>query len=242
MSTLDTKGEKEKNMKNITNAKGRTVIASDFEICPIDPLEFKYQPIPKCYGKIIVDTEVKTITFKHTGGTAPGIYQVLAAMFINKRWTKIMKDPANKNAILDGFLLFSYNGNICYSAHRGENGLPVIDKKLKYRRFFIDELTLNMSEFYHLLEDETLLTYFFSSRKSHIRKIVKEFSFKYLSPQEAQIHFESIEKSEEAEGDDWGMEEYEIDQFRIWDKVFGYEDFSYDSDESDFSDDFDFED
>ena len=223
-------------MKKINNATGRKVIVSDFEICPIDPFEFKYQSIPKCYGQMIVDTEVKTITFKHTGGTAPGIYQVLAAMFINRKWTKIMKDPANKRAILDGFLLFSYDGNICYSAHIGENGLPVIDKKLKYRRFLIDELTLNMCEFYHLLKDETLLTAFFYSRKKHIRQIVKEFSFKYLSPQEAQTHMKPIESIE----NDYSLSIE--DEFNMFDIVFGYEESDDETDDSDFSDDLDFED
>lgn len=117
-------------MKNNQNGAGRKVVVSDIEFCPIDPLEFSFQQMPKCYGQMIVDTEAKTITFKRTGGSAPGIYQVLVAMFINKHWTRIMKDPANKKDILTGFLLFSSNGNICYAAHKGENDLPVIDKKL----------------------------------------------------------------------------------------------------------------
>lgn len=213
-------------MNNTSKGTGRTVIVSDFEICPIDPIEFKYEPIPKCYGQMIVDNEAKTITFKHTGGTAPGIYQVLVAMFINKHWTKIMKDPANKRTILDGFLLFSSSGNTCYSAHKGENGLPVIDKKLKYRRYFIDELTLNMCEFYHLIEDETLLTIFFCSRKKHIHQLAREFSFKYLSPLEALAHIVSNEDCDDDDRDCFDTEEYDINLSRIFDKVFGFEDFN----------------
>ena len=213
-------------MNNTINRTGRTVIISDFEICPIDPLEFKYQPIPKCYGKIIVDTEGKMITFKHTGGTAPGIYQVLVAMFINKHWTKIMKDPSNKRNILDGFLLFSSSGNTCYSAHESENGLPVIDKKLKYRSYFIDELTLNMCEFYHLLENETILTDFFCSRKKHIHQLAQEFCFKYLSPLESQAHMEQIEYAEDADSDSFDIEENDINVSKILDTVFGFEDFN----------------
>ena len=224
-------------MNNTWKATGRKVVVSDIEFCPIDPLEFSFQQMPKCYGQMIVDTEAKTITFKRTGGSAPGIYQVLVAMFINKHWTRIMKDPANKKDILTGFLLFSSNGNICYAAHKGENGLPVIDKKLNYRRYFIEELTLTMSEFYHLLEDETLVTCFFCSRKKHVHQLAKEFSFKYISPQEAQAHADPDEIFEDYDSAGFGFEEDDVDEFNIFNFVSGYEESDNDADDLGFSDD-----
>ena len=40
-ATLNVKGEKEKSMNT-----GRKVIVSDFEMCPIDPVEFEYYNVP----------------------------------------------------------------------------------------------------------------------------------------------------------------------------------------------------
>jgi hypothetical protein len=57
--------------------------------------------------------EVKTFTFKHIGGTAPEIYQILAAMFINKNWTRLMNDHVNKKEIKYVFLLFTENVLSC---------------------------------------------------------------------------------------------------------------------------------
>ncbi len=217
-------------MNNTSKGTGRTVIVSDFMICPIDPIEFKYEPIPKCYGQMIVDNEAKTITFKHTGGTAPGIYQVLAAMFINKNWTKLMKDPANKKEIKNGFLLFADNGKRCYLAKKSENGLPVITKKLDYRRNFINELTFTLCEFYHFLIDETLLPYYFCCRKQQLIYIKKEFSFKYITAQEAQSHINDIKETISGTDDD---DFIYAENFYDWgDWVQGYEDF--DDEEEDF--------
>lgn len=202
---------------------GRKIIVSDFEMCPIDPIEFEYYNVPKCYGQMIVDTEAKTITFKHIAGTAPGIYHVLVAMYINKHWTKIMKDPANKKEILSGFLMFSSKGKICFMAHMGENGLPVIDGKLNYRRCFIKELTLTMSEFYNLLSYEAWLMFFYNSRKQCVRKTAKDFSFKYISPQEALTHIEPIDENEEDE-DYSDVDADEYFEFNLDNYLSGYED------------------
>jgi hypothetical protein len=95
-----------------------------------------------------------------------------------------------------------------------------------------------MSEFYHLLEDETLVTCFFCSRKKHIHQLAKEFSFKYISPQEAQAQAHAVPK-EAFEDDDsagFGFEEDDVDEFNIFNFVSGYEESDNDADDFKFED------
>ena len=74
--------------------------------------------------------------------------------------------------------------------------------------------------------------------KKHVHQPAKEFSFKYISSQEAQAHADPKEAFEDYDSAGFCFEEDDVDEFNIFNFVSGYEE----SDDDDNDDDFKFED
>ena len=69
-----------------------------------------------------------------------------------------------------------------YIVHTGENGLPVIDKKIENVPYFsdVEEFTLTEMEFYFLAELNTMLYFSMDCLKAAKKQFIKFWEFRYI--------------------------------------------------------------
>ena len=177
-----TEGDRRSFMYNKNEITGRNIIVSDFEVAPYDPIEYEYMGDTKCHGQLIINKQERTITFRHISGTKPIFFAVLSAMSINKNWFRIFNAEECEKKFKDHMLLIRDWPAAYYIAHTGQNGLPVIDKRIENIPYFMDveEFTLTEMEFYFLAELNTMLYFSMERLKSAKKQFIKFWEFRYI--------------------------------------------------------------
>ena len=167
-------------MNNKTDFNYRSVIVSNVEFAPYDPIEYEYNSDQLCRGQIIVNIKDRTITFRHISGTTPVFSAVLTAMSINKHWFRMTDIARSDYAMLNYILLKDQCGGY-YMAHYGENGLPVIDHIIMgIDPLSVEEVTLTTVE-YCLIAESAMIYMWTNRQRRHQRNMFKKYwEFKYI--------------------------------------------------------------